>query len=45
MMLLEINIIVEQMISPHKNLQPMVIGEDINEKLVKAIKNLAKKRG
>lgn len=36
---------VEQMINPHKNLQPMAIGEDINERLVKAIENLVKKLG
>lgn len=34
---------VEQMINPQKNLQPMAIGEDINERLVKAIENLTKK--
>ena len=34
---------VEQMINPHKNLQPMSIGEDINERLIKAIENLTKK--
>ncbi|MBI9014058.1 MAG: ATP-binding protein [Clostridiales bacterium] len=33
----------EQLISPHKNLQPMSIGEDVNERLVKAIEALAKK--
>lgn len=35
--------ITEQWISPQKNLQPMVIGEDINERLVKAIEALTKK--
>lgn len=34
---------VEQLINPHKNLQPMEIGEDINLRLVKAIENLTKK--
>lgn len=33
----------EQQISPHKNLQPMSIGEDINVRLVKAIEKLANK--
>ncbi|MDD4593363.1 MAG: ATP-binding protein [Parabacteroides sp.] len=33
----------EQTISPHKNLQPMAIGEDIFEKLTKAIDGLANK--
>lgn len=33
----------EQMISPQKNLQPMAIGEDVNEMLVKAIEKLADK--
>lgn len=34
---------VEQVINPRKNLQPMAIGEDINERLVKAIEKLVKK--
>lgn len=33
----------EQMISPQKNLQPMIIGEDVYVKLVKAIEKLADK--
>gem|GEM_PF-3213875 len=33
----------EQIISPQKNLQPMSIGEDIYEKLTKAIDKLANK--
>ena len=33
----------EQFISPHKNLQPMAIGEDIFEKLTKSIDKLAGK--
>jgi len=33
----------EQFISPHKNLQPMAIGDDIFEKLTKAINKLADK--
>jgi len=33
----------EQNISPQKNLQPMAIGEDVREKLIKAIESLTKK--
>ncbi len=32
----------EQHISPQKNLQPMAIGEDVREKLIKVIERLAK---
>ena len=37
--------IVEQMISPQKNLQPMAIGKGVNERLVKALERLTEKRG
>lgn len=33
----------EQLINPHKNLQPMVIGDDVFEKLTKSIDKLASK--
>ena len=36
---------VEQMISPHKNLQPMAIGKGVNERLIKALEKLTEKLG